>query len=491
MFNGIWSQFGYHNPDEAIKEGAVTAITDKQFIASEVTKWLTSKERLMQLKGDRYYHYEFKRDDIAMPYAKGADGEPVRTFDMGRFTVEDNIYANMVDQHVNYALGKPFTLSTMNDRYTELLNLVFDKSFKRLLHNAAINCVNEGIAWIYPYYNEKGELAFKSFPAHEVLPFWKDRAHEDLDVAVRYYTSIAYEGLYEKVIQHVEVYARDGVHYFLLEGGKLIEDVEKQDTAYSYTRDEAGNTVPLVWERIPLIALKFNPHEIPLIKRVYTMQDAINTSRSNWTEGMNKDVSNSILKLYGYGGEGEGEEVRQRIMRTGIVLLDEGGDVQALEIKQDSQQVMDYLKNMRKALIENARGFDGKDDRMSNNPNQMNIKSMYADIDLDADMMETQFQAAFDSLLWFVDSYLQNAGEGDFSKEEVVFTFNRNIMVNDTDVITNIRNSEGIVSRETLLSQHPYVTNVQEEQERIEKESISDNYLRVLTNSDDDEVVKI
>ena len=86
-------------------------------------------------------------------------------------------------------------------------------------------------------------------------------------------------------------------------------------------------------------------------------------------------------------------------------------------------------------------------------------------------MMETQFQAAFDQLLWFVDQYLATAGQGDYSKEEVTITFNRNMIVNDTETITNIKNSAGIVSTETLLAHHPYVTNVQDEQDRLDKEN--------------------
>ncbi len=37
----------------------------------------------------------------------------------------------------------------------------------------------------------------------------------------------------------------------------------------------------------------------------------------------------------------------------------------------------------KKALIENAGGYDAKEDRLSGNPNQINIQSM-SDIDLDA-----------------------------------------------------------------------------------------------------------
>ena len=130
----------------------------------------------------------------------------------------------------------------------------------------------------------------------------------------------------------------------------------------------------------------------------------------------------------------------------------------------------EYITQLHKALIENARGFDAKDDRMAKNPNEMNLRSMYSDIDLDADMMETQFQAALDQLLWFVDRHLINTGQGNFTNEDVTFTFNRNMIVNDSDAIANVSKSEGLVSKETLLAHHPYVTDVKAEMERLDKE---------------------
>lgn len=36
------------------------------------------------------------------------------------------------------------------------------------------------------------------------------------------------------------------------------------------------------------------------------------------------------------------------------------------------------------AVIENGMGYDAKDDKLSGNPNQLNIKSMYSDIDIDS-----------------------------------------------------------------------------------------------------------
>lgn len=114
--------------------------------------------------------------------------------------------------------------------------------------------------------------------------------------------------------------------------------------------------------------------------------------------------------------------------------------------------------------------YNAKDDRMGNNPNQMNIQSMYSDIDLDANGMETEFQAAFDDLLWFINQDFANTGRGDFEEEETTIVFNRDMPVNESEAIENCGKSVGILSNETIVAQHPWTTDVELELERIRKE---------------------
>lgn len=82
-------------------------------------------------------------------------------------------------------------------------------------------------------------------------------------------------------------------------------------------------------------------------------------------------------------------------------------------------------------------GYDAKDDRLSGNPNQMNIQSMYSDIDLDANDMETELQAAFEDILWFVNNHLANTGKGNYEGETVNIIFNRDILIYETEAIAN------------------------------------------------------
>ena len=100
----------------------------------------------------------------------------------------------------------------------------------------------------------------------------------------------------------------------------------------------------------------------------------------------------------------------------------------------------------------------------------MNIQSMYSDIDLDANSMETEFQASFEDLLWFVDAHLSNIGAGDFEDVEVDVIFNRDMLLNEGEVIDNCSKSVGILSDETILANHPWVDDVQAEMERVEQQ---------------------
>ena len=80
-----------------------------------------------------------------------------------------------------------------------------------------------------------------------------------------------------------------------------------------------------------------------------------------------------------------------------------------VEINADNYRTL--LDVFKKAIIENAMGYDAKDDRLSGTPNQMNILSMYSDIELDANSMETEFQASLEELLWFVNVHFGNQAD--------------------------------------------------------------------------------
>lgn len=458
-----------------IISGTVGQMTDKQFLEKEIARWKRSPERMMQIKSFLYYN-----DDHDILHRKrqmiGEDGKLEDVENLPNNHIIDNQYGKLVNQKANYLLGQPFTVDSENDQYAELLKDLFNKRFMKLLKNAGKAMLNGGIAWLHPYYRDDGQLAFHLFPAYEILPFWSDSEHTELEFAIRLYTVQGYNGTEPVLIEKVEVYDLEGLHRYTLDGGTLTPDVDEngQNTeSYITYTDSDGHAEGLNWTKVPLIPLKYNEQETPLLKKVKSLQDGINVMLSDFENGMQEDNRNTILILKNYDGENLGE-FRKNLSTFGVVKVrsDDGADggVETLEITVNSENYKAILDLFKKALIENGMGYDAKDDRLGGNPNQMNIQSMYSDIDLDANDMETELQAAFEDILWFVDAHLYNTGKGDFSQETVNITFNRDILINESEAIQNCKDSVGILSDETIVTQHPWVDDPAAELERLKKQ---------------------
>lgn len=459
-----------------LSEGKNTALTDEEFFTLELRKWLDSPERMMQIKGQLYYCGEH---DILMRKRQmiGANGELQDVENLPNNHIIDNQYAKLVNQKASYLVGQPFVIDCQNEVYVKLLKGIFDKRFMKTLKNGVKSFENCGISWLYPYYSEEGKLLFRLFPGYEVLPFWQDSEHTILDAALRHYLVEGYEGSNPVIIHKVEIYDKNGVRRYVYNGGKLIPDVDtKEKTAsanYAVMVGADGKATGFNWERIPLIPLKFNEHEIPLIKKVKSLQDGINIMLSDFENHMQEDQYNTILIIKNYEGTDLGE-FRKNLATFGAVKVRDEGDmhsgVETLEITVNAENYKAIINIFKKAIIENGMGYDAKDDRLSGNPNQMNIQSMYSDIDLDANDMETELQAAFTDILWFVNAYLANAGYGDFGDEDVTIIFNRDILINESEAIANCAASVGLLSTETIIAQHPWIDDPQREMERIGEE---------------------
>lgn len=179
-------------------------ISDREYLEREIMKWKQSPQRVMQIKGHLYYDNDHdilhrKRQMI------GEDGKLTDVDNLPNNRLIDNQYGKLVNQKANYLLGKPFAIDGENKQYVELLKTVFNKKFMKILKNAGKSALENGISWLYPYYTDNGELAFRTFPGYEILPFWKDTEHTQLEAAVRLYLVIGYHGTVAEIIQKVEV----------------------------------------------------------------------------------------------------------------------------------------------------------------------------------------------------------------------------------------------------------------------------------------------
>lgn len=441
-------------------------ITDEEFIINEIREFKMSPERQEMIDGEQYYEGNqaiLKKQRTVI----GEDGDLQIVENLPNNLIVDNQYKKMVDQKNNYLFGKNIVISPQSEvdnksdkelPYTTELKKLFGKRFQRLLKNIGQDSINCGIGWMYVNYDDHGELKMKRIKPYQVIPLWSDFEHDELDGLIYFYP---YQ-IGDKTFEKVEVYDENGIHYFTLEDETLTPE-EVPHRNYFELNGEGFN-----WLKTPWFGFKFNNKQIPLIRDVKSLQDGINHIVSTFKDNMDEDYRNSIIVLVNYDGENLGE-FRRNLSEYGAVKVRAdattgNGDVKTLQVEVNAQNYEVILKMFKNALIENAKGYDAKDDRLSGEPNQMNIQSMYSDIDLDADEMETEYQAAFEELLELVNWHL---GEED---ELVDVVFNRNVLINETEIIGNLRDSVGILSNRTILENHPYVTDVEQERTQLEAE---------------------
>lgn len=446
-------------------------MTDEEIILNEIKTFKTSRTRQDMFAGERYY--EGKHDILSRKRTViGQSGELEEVHNLPNNRIVDNQYRKMVNQKKNYLLAEPISLQCDNDTYAKLLKTdVFNKKFQKTIKTVTKDTFNCGIGWMYIYYNDFGELTFKRMKPHEIIPGWTDSEHTELDYIIRIYDVIVFEGHDEQVVTKVEVYTDKGIAYYELYKEELKPVEPYQQTYFNI------NNIGYNWLKIPFIPFKYNDEEIPLLNHVKSLQDGLNLIESNFQNQMEEDPRNTILVLVNYDGENLGE-FRQNLAQYGAVKVrtidGAGGDLRTLQVEVNSENYKVILDIFKKAIIENAMGYDAKDDRLNGNPNQMNIQSMYSDIDLAANDMETEYQASLEDLLWFVDNHFSNTGKGDFSNEAVDIIFNRNMLMSEAETIDNCGKSIGILSDETVIANHPWIDDPQAELERLKEQRMQE-----------------
>ncbi len=455
--------------NDIIRKGAERRLKDIDYVSREITRFLSSPRRADMLTGNRYYtgvhdilHYK------KMAIGEGGELAPVTNLPNDRLV--NNQYGKLVDQKVNYLLGKEILFNTQDNIYSDILNnKIFNADFDRLIQEVGEDSLNCGIGWLYVGYDEFGNLSMQRLKPWQVIPCWADEEHTILDYAIRIYPVVYYEGKNEKEVLKIEIYEEKGITKLVKDGGKIYPDGTDWQVPYFYS-----NKQPLAWDKIPLIPFRANRNELPLLKRVKSLQDALNLMLSNYTNGMQEDPRNTILVLKNYDGENLGE-FRQNLSTYGAVKVRTAdgsqGGVDTLSIQVNAENYKVIIDLLKKAIIENAMGYDAKDDRLSGNANQMNIQSMYSDIDLDANKMETEYKASLQRLLWFVNAYLSQTGQGDYFGEDVEIVFNRDVLINEGEAIDNCVKSLNVLSKETVVKNHPWVNDVSTEMELIQKQN--------------------
>lgn len=453
MIEDLYRAPWHERMNEVIKNMVESVITDDEVLVQEIKEWEISERRKNMITGELYYR---NKADILQKEQKIKWKSNQK--------LAHGFAKKLVDQKVGYLLAKEPTFGTENVPYRALITETFDRGLLKKIKNVGKEAINKGIAYLHPFFNESGELSFTKFPSEQIIPNWADNEHLEILSFTRVYEVTVYEDRKKVTKKKVEYYHSGGIKYFVFEGGKLISDIAAgEEKNYHFLI----NNQPYTWEKIPLIHFKYNEEEQPLIDSIKSLIDNYNTQASTNADLL-ADIPKFIYKLINYGGADLAEFLHDLNVYN-VVKTDENGDVDKLQADIETDAVEKEIDRGRNSIYEFGRGVDTRETGLRD-ASGVALRFRYSDLDMDCNILESEFQSSIEHMLWFINFHLNVTKQGDYTEEKVNTIFNRDIIVAETEAIDNCGKSVGVLDDKTIRENHPWYN--EEVEKRLEEQEI-------------------
>lgn len=414
-------------------------------------------------------NYFFNQNDIVhrKRFYIDRQGQPVETELLSNSKLAHPFMRKLTNQKVNYLLSKDFTIRG-DENYVKELQKYFNDKFRLTLINTGKESIRCGIAWMQVYYNKEGKLKFKMIPSNEIIPFWHDSEHTELDAVIRIYDIEEYVtgNTVKKIWEYIEYYTPEGLwKYRRLKAGGSLENLSTTEGEGHFTVIKKDNKeYDATWNKVPFVAFKYNMEEVSLINWIKPLIDDYDVQTSDNSNNL-ADVPNSIKVVEGYE-DNDKEEFSKNLNIFRTVFVGEGGDVRSLQTQLDLAGSDLHLNRLRKDIFEFGGGVDTVEKDLRDVAG-VALRFQYSDLDMDCSEMAQQFRYSLRQLQWFINQDLLSHGIS-FDDSTSDFIFNTDVIVNETETINNLAVSKDLVSQRTLVENHPWVKNVDEEIKQIE-----------------------
>lgn len=388
-------------------------------------------------------------------------------------TINHDFLSLLVDEKINYMLGKEPSYECDNKEYLEkALEILGDEALYDMQEIAREASV-KAIAWWQAYIDEKGELRFMLIPSEEIIPVWKDKRHKELDWVIRRYPVTSYDGLSKKTIWKVEVYDSEYVYFYEQDGYTLRLDAEKylkvkdgQEISHFYL-----NGVGYGMGKPPFAFLKNNAAEKSDLDRIKDLIDAYNDNRSRM-DSMLEDFKNWIAVVKNYAYSDKNEDVLKTMLEKRFVFVDGDGGVDVLTPNIDTTANDSHNQTLKDDIILFGQSVDRNKMQNGTTASGEALKRLYAGLDIKCNGLERELNKFFNQVEYFMKSFLALNRVNVSGNIHIIF--NRDISMNEAEAIEMCKNSVGVISNRTIIANHPWVTDVDSELEALEQENKAD-----------------
>jgi SPP1 family phage portal protein len=390
----------------------------------------------------------------------------------------------LVLQKAAYIVGKPIVFAAEGDanklfvdRINEMLGDVFNDKANIWVQGAA----NKGIEWLHTFIDKAGDFRYCIIPAQQIIPIYDSEYEEDLEQIIRYYSITVVDGNKTKLRYKVELWDKEKVTYYMQQDDDsyaldLLQTPNPCYHWYSFNTSDPETMKENSWGRIPFIALENNDECMSDLNMTKSLIDDYDLNVSDFSNNL-AEIQELIWVLRGYEGSDLNEFMHNLKTHKAIKLAadeNSGATTETADLPHDSKD--SHLNRLEDNIYIFGMGVNMNTDKFGNSPSGIALKFMYQLLDLNASILIRKMKNSLKELMYFVTTYINLKDKTSYDPNVVTFTFNLSMVTNTTETITDVKNSVGVISDETIVAHHPWVTDPKLELERLDAQRNTDPY---------------
>lgn len=373
-----------------------------------------------------------------------------------------NYCKNIADSYCGY-LATPSYISYRSDKdITDIMDVLKYNDYQTEDSDFLLDALVYGIGYELMYTDSEGKTRFKLINPTTCFGICDDSLSEDLMYFVRMYPVNEWDN---SDVYHVDVYSSSDVKHYKMSGQMGSLEAINTETTTEEGEVIVGNSKPHFFSQCPVNIFTL-PDEKSIFDCIISLQDSVNELLSCEIDDYTA-FCDAYMTLEGVDAE---RDDIAAMKEDRVLLLPPGSKADWLTKNANDAQVENILKRLHEAVYRVAACPDfSAESFIGGVSSGIAIQYRLTGMETRAGKIEARMKQALHRRIEIICGIASlKLGEEAFTDIEI--DFSRNIPEDMTSIIAMINSLKGTVSDATLLSQLPFIGDVNAELERIEEQ---------------------
>ena len=379
--------------------------------------------------------------------------------------VVTNLCKVVADTYCGYIAGKPVTY-TSNDNIDDIQEVINYNDDESENTNWLLNALIYGVGYELHWIDSDAQERYSQINPLNCVAVHAASLENELLYFIRWYDVSDFDDSDLLCVEVYDAHSKKTYHCHGLVGA--LEFISEEPHAFN---------------DVPVSVFYLNEQEESIFNQAMSLNDAYNELQSSEVDDYSA-FCDAYLVLIGTDAE---EEDIASMKENRVLVLPEGANAQYLIKQSNDTQITNMLENIKKNIFKVTCTPDMSDENFMAQSG-VAIKYKLVGFENKASAIVTNFTKAIQRRIELICNIL-HLKASDTVWRDVNINFVRNLPADLTETINLVNSLKGSVSDATLLSQIPFITDVQAEIEavRVQKEKEASLYNFNMNFDDNDE----